>query len=75
LIFERVDTGKKVKVVYNPQALPENPRMGEVAGATISGSATEAEREEFFSLWQGKVKRILLESDNYPGLLEITELN
>lgn len=74
-IFERIDTGKKVKVVYNPQALPENPRMGEVAGATISGSATEAEREEFFSLWQGKVKKILLESDAYPGLLEITELN
>ncbi len=73
-IFERIDTGKKVKVVYNPQALPENPRMGEVAGATISGSASEAEREEFFSLWQGKVKKILLESDAYPGLLEITEL-
>ncbi len=74
-IFERIDTGKKVKVVYNPQALPENPRMGEVAGATISGSASEAEREEFFSLWQGKVKKILLESDDYPGLLEITELS
>lgn len=74
-IFERSDTGKKVKVVYNPQALPENPRMGEVAGATMSGSATEAEREEFFSLWQGKVKKILLESDDYPGLLEITELS
>jgi hypothetical protein len=74
-IFERIDTGKKVKVVYNPQALPENPRMGEVAGATISGSATEDEREEFFSLWQGKVKKILLESDDYPGLLEITDLS
>ena len=74
-IFERIDTGKKVKVVYNPQALPENSRMGEVAGATISGSATEDEREEFFSLWQGKVKKILLESDDYPGLLEITDLS
>jgi len=74
-IFERADTGKKVKVVYNPQALPENPRMGEVAGATMSGSATEAEREEFFSLWQGKVKKILLESDDYPGLIEITGLS
>ncbi|MBE9536139.1 MAG: hypothetical protein IMF07_03070 [Proteobacteria bacterium] len=74
-IFERIDTGKKVKVVYNPQALPESPRMGEVAGATMSGSASEAEREEFFSLWQGKVKKILLESDDYPGLLEITELS
>lgn len=73
-IFERTDTGKKVKVVYNPQALPENPRMGEVAGPTISGTATEDEREEFFSLWQGKVRKILLEDEKYPGLFEITEL-
>lgn len=73
-IFERSDTGKKVKVVYNPQVLPENPRMGEVAGATIAGSASESEREEFFSLWQGKVRRILLESDSYPGLIEVTDL-
>ena len=30
--------------------------------------------EEFQSLWQGKVKKILLEDDKYPGLFEIKEL-
>lgn len=74
-IFERTDTGQKVKIVYNPQALPENPRMGEVAGPTISGAATPEEREEFFSLWQGKVRKILLESDKYPGLFEVTKIS
>jgi len=73
-IFERRDTGKKVKVAYNPQALPENPRMGEVAGPTIQGTASKEEREEFFSLWQGKVRKILLEDDKYPGLFEVTEI-
>ena len=74
-IFERADTGKKVKVVYNPQALPEDPRMGEVAGPTMMGSASKEVAEEFFSLWQGKVRKILLEDENYPGLFEVTEID
>ena len=73
-IFERRDTGKKVKIAYNPQALPENPRMGEVAGLTMSGTASKEQREEFFSLWQGKVKKILLEDDKYPGLFTVEEV-
>ncbi len=74
-IFERVDTGKAVKIVYNPQALPEDPRMGDVAGLTISGAASSEEREEFFSLWQGKVRKILLETEDFPGLFEVTALS
>lgn len=73
-IFERRDNGKKVKIVYNPQVLPENPRMGEVAGPTISGGAPKEIKEEFFSLWQGKVKKILLEDDQYPGLFTVEEV-
>ncbi len=74
-IFERLDTGKKVRTVYNPQVLPENPRMGELIGLVITGAAGDQEREEFFSLWQGKVKKILLEDEEYPGLFEITEID
>jgi len=73
-VFERKDNGKKVKVVYNPQVLPENPRMGEVAGLTISGVASKEQKEEFFSLWQGKVRKILLEEDQYPGLFTVEEV-
>lgn len=74
-IFERRDNGKKVKITYNPQVLPENPRMGEVAGLTISGVASKEQREEFFSLWQGKVRKILLEEDQYPGLFSVEEVS
>ena len=74
-VFERRDTGKKVKVTFNQQVLPENPRMGEVAGPTLSGTATEAEREEFFSIWQGKVRMILLDDDKYPGLITAVDVD
>ena len=73
-IFERRDTGKRVKVVYNPGVLPGSARMGELAGPVISGRASEADKEEFYSLWQGKVKTILLDEDKYPGLFELTSL-
>ena len=73
-IFGRIDTGKAVKVVYNPQALPDIPELNTLTPLVISKAASEEEREEFRKLWQGKVKAILTEEDKFPGLIEITEL-
>jgi len=73
-IFARLDTSDKVKVVYNPQALPDDSRLGELGGKVFSGIAGEKEKEEFASLWQGKVRKILLEDDKYPGLFELSKV-
>ena len=73
-IFARIDTGKAVKVVYNPQALPDIPELNTLTPLVISGAANAEETEEFQSLWQGKVESILTEEEKYPGLIEITEL-
>lgn len=73
-IFQREDTGKAVKVMYNPQALPQNPAMGDLMPLVVSGRASKEEREQFVSMWQGNVKKVLLESDKYPGLFEIEEI-
>ncbi|MEE9543208.1 MAG: hypothetical protein V3V95_05450 [Thermodesulfobacteriota bacterium] len=73
-IFQRMDTGKTVKVVYNPQALPDEPRLNTLTPLVISKAASKEEKEEFQTLWQGKVKKIVTEDDKYPGLIEITEL-
>lgn len=72
-IFERTDTGKTVKLIFNPQALPGNPRIGELMALMLSNKATDQQKEEFIGLWQSNVKKILLESDSYPGLFEITQ--
>lgn len=73
-IFQRVDTGKTVKVVYNPQALPDEPRLNTLTPLVVSKSASTEETEEFQTLWQDKVKRIVTEEELYPDLIEITEL-
>ncbi len=74
-IFEREDTGRAVKLTYNPQALPPNPGLNDLSPRVISGTATPEEKEEFIALWQGNVKKILLEEERYPGLFTIEELD
>ena len=73
-VFERRDNGKKAKVSFNPGVLPANPRIGELIGDVISGSAGKEERDEFHSLWQGKVKTILMDDKKYAGLFEVSEI-
>lgn len=73
-IFQREDTGKAVRLTYNPQVLPQDGRMGKLMPLVLRGMADKEEKELFFSLWQGNVKRILLEDDQYPGLFKIEEL-
>lgn len=73
-IFKREDTGKAVKVMYNPQVLPQNPLMGDLMSKVVSGQASKQERDQFVSMWQGNVRKVLLESDNHKGLFEVEEL-
>ncbi len=48
--------------------------MNKLAPMVLGGVAGPEEKELFFSLWQGNVRKILMESDNYPGLIEVEEL-
>ena len=73
-IFQREDTGKTVKVTFNPQALPQDARMNALTPRILSGAATTEEKETFISIWQGNVRKILLEEDRYPGLFIVEEL-
>lgn len=74
-IFQREDTGKTVQITYNPQALPGDPRMNDVIPLVLRGSASKEQKELFFSLWQGNVRKILMEDEKYPGLFELEELH
>lgn len=73
-VFQREDTGAAVEVTYDPQVLPEDPRMGPLVPKVLRGVATKEEKDLFISLWQGKVRKILLEDENFPGLFTVTEL-
>lgn len=74
-IFQRMDNKKTVEVTYNSDLVPEDPELGEYASLTISGQATEDEKKAFQRAWQAKVRRVLLEDKDIPGLFEVKEIN
>lgn len=73
-IFQREDNLKTVRVSYNPQALPQDSRMNDLVPLVLRGIASVEEKELFISIWQGNVRKILLEDAKYPGLFEVEEL-
>lgn len=73
-IFQRTDNNKAVKVMYNPGVIPADERMGDLMPLVISGTASKEEHKAFIDMWQGKVKKVLLEADKIEGVFEITEL-
>src|SRR3972149_5811142 len=73
-IFQREDNLKTVQVTYNPQVLPGDARMNDLSPLVLRGTATKEQKELFWALWQGNVRRILMEDEKYPGLFEVTEL-
>ena len=67
-IFQRTDTGKTVKITFNPHILPQNEKMGELMPQVLSNKATEKDKEAFINLWQGNVKEVLLNDKKYNEL-------
>ncbi|AGA33336.1 hypothetical protein TVNIR_1672 [Thioalkalivibrio nitratireducens DSM 14787] len=57
--FERVDTGEKVTLSYDPAAIPPDPGLGPAMQAVLAGTADAATRERFRHLWRERVERIL----------------
>ena len=57
--FTRIDTGKFVEVIYNP-FIPPKPEMQGLMQKSISGQASDAEKDEFGKLWQARVEEILI---------------
>lgn len=60
ILFQRIDNGKKVEVMYCVDHVPGSARMDKLAPLVISGKASEDETKEFGNLWQERVKTILL---------------
>jgi len=70
MAFERVDSGARVALSYNPSCVSGDSRMGELLPLIASGRADSAARELFGMLWQDRVKRILIDNKNDARLLK-----
>lgn len=72
MALERVDTGMRAVLTYNPAFVVADERMGELLPLIVSGRADVAARELFGMLWQDRVKRILIDNRNDPRLVQCT---
>ncbi len=59
--FTRMDSGAAVDVAADLRRVPAAPAMGPLLQACLAGTASPAQAAEFRSLWQGRVKAVLLE--------------
>lgn len=69
--FTRLDTQDKVSVSVNLQIVPSSPRVLELMPRCLNKSASAEELLEFQSLWQGRVKAILLDHAEDPRVFAV----
>ena len=60
----RLDTKKSVNLSYNPSSIKPNENMMPLLGKCLKGLASSEEQETFKKLWQERVEKILLSTDN-----------
>jgi hypothetical protein len=69
--FERIDTGAAVQLAMNMHRVPPQPPMMTLLQAVLSNRASADERQEFATMWQARVKRILIDHVDDRELIEI----
>lgn len=71
--FDRIDNGTAVQLGMQMNHVPADPRTGALLKKILAGDAMPEEREEFGSLWQERVRRILLNHADDPDLIPVNE--
>ena len=64
--FTRIDTGAGASVSARLERVPSDPRIGRLLPRCITGAATPDEATLFGSLWQLRVRALLLEHADDP---------
>lgn len=58
-LFERISTGKQVRLLYNPNYFPPAANMAELLPLLLANRATEGQKREFARIWRQRVVDIL----------------
>lgn len=69
MLLQRVDTGKSVKITYNPQLVPPAPQMQQLMQMVLSGNADVKTKKDFQDVWQGRVQNLLAAFNTNPNLI------
>lgn len=71
LRFTRRDNGTSVDCIVRLQGVAGDPRLGHLLPDVIMGTASAEEAALFRTLWQDRVRRILVDHGDDPELVEI----
>jgi len=69
----RLDTGASVEIDYDPSAIAGEPQMQLLMGKMVQNIATAEEKILFGTLWQERVKKILLSKEKWDEMIRISE--
>ncbi len=61
MVLERTDTLERVVLSYDPSFVPADPRIGALLPLVISNKADKNERKLFGSIWQERVRSIMID--------------
>lgn len=71
--FTRTDTGASVELDYHPERVPSDPALRNAMAGALAPGAPAADRERFGALWQARVRAILVEYPDDPGLVAVVQ--
>ena len=69
----RLDTDESVTLSYNPSMIPADAMMQPLMGKCMQGLASEGEKKQFGKLWQERVEKILLGTENWDKMITINK--
>ncbi|MDX1810133.1 MAG: FmdE family protein [Sulfurospirillaceae bacterium] len=69
--FTRTDNNKSVDVYYNPNIVMPNQKMSSLMQLVVQNQANEKEIKEFGTLWQERVKKILVDNFDTEELVKV----
>ncbi|MCG3200719.1 MAG: hypothetical protein NFCOHLIN_00581 [Gammaproteobacteria bacterium] len=73
LALRRRDTGRGAMLDLDISGIPSDAAMRSLFPRAVAGHANADEQTRFATLWQDRVKRMLLEHADDPGLIHVRE--
>lgn len=69
--FRRIDNGDNVHVAMDLASVPPAPQMRALMVRALADDASDGERAAFGSVWQDRVRRLLLEHADDPTVIRV----
>lgn len=73
--FQRTDDGARVRLALDFSSVPPAPQMRMLMGQAMAPDASAEVRKAFGEVWQDRVRRLLLEHADDPGVILVARVS